>query len=212
VLKLKPGELRLHLRNLHVAPADSWHQPVELPDGTVLWRSNSHGGLNRHQHCSFVELDSSEPQSCNEASASSESECTAGDDKEIGAVGGRSLTSQTLSSIEGEQKQEGETENDEEREVEEGECKIDILNNDCLMHIFSFLTKRERIKMERGMLFQVFLSYMAFYSLNFCDLPNALRLACLSVRSVSFRLFKFLAAGLWPNSGESNPRPVIFFP
>jgi hypothetical protein len=89
-------------------------------------------------------------------SASSDGECAAGDDKEIGAVGGHSLASQ----MSREQKQEGETENDE-RGVEEGECKIDILNNDCLVHIFSLLTKRERIKIERGKLFQVFFLYMA---------------------------------------------------
>jgi hypothetical protein len=80
---------------------------------------------------------------------------------EIGAVGGPSLASQTSISVRGEQKQKGESENDEVR-VDKGECKIDILNNDCFMHIFWFLNNRERIKIERGKLFQVFSSYVAF--------------------------------------------------
>jgi hypothetical protein len=137
-------------------------------------------------------LDSCEPQSHTKESASSESECAAGDDKEIGAVGGHSLTSQTSSSIREEQKQEGETENDEESGMEEGECKIHILNNDCLIHIFSFLTKRERIQIERGMLFWVFLSYMAFIeviSVTFCPLHS--RLVCLAASPVSFWVFTF---------------------
>jgi hypothetical protein len=137
-------------------------------------------------------LDSSESQSRNEASASSESEYAAGDDKEIGAVGGHNLTSQTSSFVRGERKEEGETENDAERGVEEGECKIDILNNDCLIHIFSFLTEIERLKIERGTHFQVFVSYMAFIqviSVSFCPMHS--RLVCLAVRPVSFRLFKF---------------------
>jgi hypothetical protein len=95
-------------------------------------------------------LDSSKPESRNK-----ESECAAGDDG-IRAVGCHSLASQTSSSVRGEQKQEGETENGEERGVVKGECRIDILNNDCLMHLFSFLSKREWIGIERGMLSQVF--------------------------------------------------------
>jgi F-box/leucine-rich repeat protein 7 len=77
VLRLRPGKLRLESRNLFVAEADRWHQPIELSDGTVLWRPNSRGG------------------------------------------------------------------------AETGECKIDMLNDDCLMHIFSFLPMRERVKVER---------------------------------------------------------------
>lgn len=191
MLELKPGELRLHLRNLYVAPAYSWHQPVELPDGTVLWRSNSRGVSKGHQHRPVLELSPSRAQSHNKESTSSESEYAAGDDREIGVVG-HGFASQTSSSVRREQKQEEETENDEERGVEEGECKIDILNNDCLMHIFSFLSKRVRIKIERGMLFQVFSSYMAFIqviSVIFCSLH--LRLVCFASNPVSFWVFKF---------------------
>jgi hypothetical protein len=85
-------------------------------------------------------------------STSSESESAAGDDKEIGAVGG--LASQMSSSAGGEQKLEGDADNDDERGVEDGECKIHILNKDCLMHIFSFLAIKERVKIERGALFR----------------------------------------------------------
>jgi hypothetical protein len=77
VLKLRPGALRLDSRNLVVAAADRWHQPVELPDGTVWWWPISRVGAER------------------------------------------------------------------------GESKIDILNDDCLMQIFSFLSMRERVKVER---------------------------------------------------------------
>jgi hypothetical protein len=34
-----------------------------------------------------------------------------------------------------------------------GEFKIDMPNDECLMYIFSFLSMRERIKVERGKLF-----------------------------------------------------------
>jgi hypothetical protein len=116
-------------------------------------------------------MDSSKAESYNEESTSSENECAAGDDKEIGAVGGHSPAPQAPSSVRAEPKQEGETEDDEGNGMKEGDCKIDILNNDCLMHILSFLSKTERIKVERGMLFQVFLLCVAcFYSGSFSDL------------------------------------------
>jgi hypothetical protein len=34
-------------RNLFVAAADIWHQPMELSDGIVLWRPNFCGGAER---------------------------------------------------------------------------------------------------------------------------------------------------------------------
>jgi hypothetical protein len=55
-----------------------------------------------------------------------------------------------------EQQQEGEIEDGGHgRELQETECNIDVLNNDCLMHIFSLLSYRERIGIERGKLFHV---------------------------------------------------------
>ncbi|XP_069694914.1 F-box/LRR-repeat protein 2-like [Periplaneta americana] len=122
VLKLKQGELRLHLRTLHVAPADSWHQPVELPDGTVLWKSNE-GKRRRHN--------------------SDSEQTTSEDDQLIGAVGGSEPSCEA--SHVGNKLETGE----KETEIDEPECKIHILNDDCLMHIFSFLSKRERIRIER---------------------------------------------------------------
>lgn len=159
MLKLKQRELRLHLRNLYVAPADSWHQPVQLPDGTVLWKSNSHGGWKHHHH-SVKELNSLEPQTHGVATeTSSGSESASGDEKDIGAVGGCDLPFHISNCVRVQQQLEGEREIDGEgREVEAGQCNIHILNNDCLMHIFSFLTKTERIRIERGMLFYVHLS------------------------------------------------------
>jgi hypothetical protein len=74
----------------------------------------------------------------------------------IGAAGGSDLPSHISNCNEVEQEWDGEAENGGNgKEVEGGECKIDVLNNDCLMHIFSFLNKRERIGIERGMLFHV---------------------------------------------------------
>ncbi|GLG95629.1 uncharacterized protein GBIM_02572 [Gryllus bimaculatus] len=35
------------------------------------------------------------------------------------------------------------------REVDESQCRINILNDDCLMHIFSFLPKMDLVKIER---------------------------------------------------------------
>lgn len=34
--------------------------------------------------------------------------------------------------------------------IDESKCVAHLLNDDCLMHIFSFLSKVERIKCERG--------------------------------------------------------------
>ncbi|KDR24130.1 F-box/LRR-repeat protein 2 [Zootermopsis nevadensis] len=49
-----------------------------------------------------------------------------------------------------EQQQEGERKSGKvKRKKVKGECKIHILNDDCLMHIFSYLTKRERFRIER---------------------------------------------------------------
>ena len=31
-----------------------------------------------------------------------------------------------------------------------GECFINMLNDDCLRHVFSFLNKTERVRIERG--------------------------------------------------------------
>jgi hypothetical protein len=137
-----------------VAAADSWHQPIELPDGTILWNPNSRDSSRHQQHSSVQEVDYPEAQTDNEVLPSSGS--TAGNNREIGAVGSSGLPSYISSCNEVEQQQEGETENGGDgREVEGRECKIDMLNNDCLMHIFSFLNKRERIGIERGMLFHV---------------------------------------------------------
>lgn len=148
VLKLQHGELKLHLRKLYVAAADSWHQPIELPDGTILWNPNSRDSSRHQQHSSVQEVDYPEAQTDNEVLPSSGS--TAGNNREIGAVGCSGLPSYISSCNEVEQQQEGETENGGDgREVEGRECKIDMLNNDCLMHIFSFLNKRERIGIER---------------------------------------------------------------
>jgi hypothetical protein len=47
------------------------------------------------------------------------------------------------------------------------------------MHVLSFLSKRERIKVERGMLFQVFLLY-GFYSGSFSGLLPFVLETCLS--------------------------------
>jgi hypothetical protein len=153
VLKLKRGELRLHFRNLYVAPADSRHQPIELPDGTVLWKSNSRGWKHDQYH-SVQEMDSPEPQTHNKVMTSSGSESASSYEKEIGAVGGCDLPSQISTCGRVEQQQGREIKNDAEgRETEMGECKVQILNDDCLMHIFSYLTKRDRIRIERGMLF-----------------------------------------------------------
>jgi hypothetical protein len=78
---------------------------------------------------------------------------TAGNNRETGAVGGSDIPSHISSCIGVEQQWEGQTKDDGGgREVEGRECKMNILNNDCLMHIFSFLNKRERIAVERGML------------------------------------------------------------
>lgn len=155
VLKLEHGKLSLHFRDLYVAPADSWHQPIELPDGRVLWKSKSHG-WKRDEYFSVRAADSLELQTHNKAMTSSGSGSSSDDIKEIGAVGGWDLPSQTSTCIRVEQQQEGEIKNDrEESETEKEECKIHILNDDCLMHIFSYLTKRERIRIERGMLFQL---------------------------------------------------------
>jgi hypothetical protein len=149
VLKLRHGELKLYSRALYVAPADSWHQPVELPDGRVLWKN--------HQYRSGKEMDSPETQTCDKAVTSSGRESASGDVKEFGAVGGCDLPSLIFTHGGDEQQQEEETKSETEGiETEEGECKIHMLNNDCLMHIFSFLTKRERIRIERGMLFHIF--------------------------------------------------------
>ncbi|KDR11218.1 hypothetical protein L798_15025 [Zootermopsis nevadensis] len=150
VLKLKRGELRLHFRTLNVAPAYSWHQPVELPDGRVLWKSNSHG--RKHDPCQ--EIDSPESQTHNKATTPSGSESTLDDEKESETVGGCDLPSQTSARGTVEQQQEGETKNGKvkRREVK-GKCKIHILNDDCLMHIFSYLTTKERFRIEIGMLF-----------------------------------------------------------
>jgi hypothetical protein len=151
---MQHGELKLHFRKLYVAAADSWHQPIEFPDGTILWNPNSYDSSRHQQHSSVQEVDYPEAQVDNEFLPCSGS--TAGNNREIGAVGGSGLPSHIYSCNEVEQQQEGETENGEDgREVEGRECKISMLNNDCLMHVFSFLNKRERIGIERGMLFNI---------------------------------------------------------
>jgi len=147
VLKLQHGELKLHSRKLYVAAADSWHQPIELHNGTILWNPNSY---DSSVHSSVQEVDYLQAQPDNEVIPCSGN--TAGNNREIGAAGDSDLPSHISSYNE----VEGETENGGNgREVEGTECKIDVLNNDCLMHIFSFLNKRERIGIERGMQFHV---------------------------------------------------------
>lgn len=151
MLKLQHGELKLHSRKLCVAAADSWHQPIELQNGTILWNPNSY---DSSVHSSVQEVDYPQAQTDNEVTSCSGS--TAGNNRETGAAGGSDLSSHISSCNEVEQELEGGTENGGNgREVEGGECKIDVLNNDCLMHIFSFLNKRERIGIERGVLFYV---------------------------------------------------------
>lgn len=151
MLKLQRGELKLHLRKLYVAAADSWHQPIELQDGTILCNPNSY---DSSRHSSVQEVDYPQAQIDDEVLPCSGS--TAGNNRETGAAGASDLPSHIPSCSESEQQWEGETENcGNDREAEGGECKIDVLNDDCLMHIFSFLDKRERIGIERGMLFHV---------------------------------------------------------
>jgi len=134
-----------------VAAADSWHQPIELEDGTILWNPNSY---DSSMHSSVQEVDYPQAQTDNEVVPCSGS--TAGNNRGIGAADGSDLPSHICSSNEVEQELEGETENGGNgREVEGRGWKIDVLNNDCLMHIFSFLNKRERIGIERGILFYV---------------------------------------------------------
>ena len=150
MLKLQHGELKLHFRKLYVAAADSWHQPIEFQDGTILWNPNSYDST-----FSFLqEVNFPQAQTDNEVLPCSGS--TAGNNRENGATGGSELPSHISNCSEVEKQWEGETGNGGGgREVEGGECKIDILNNDCLMHIFSFLNERERIGIERGKLFHV---------------------------------------------------------
>jgi hypothetical protein len=134
-----------------VAAADSWHQPIELLDGTILWNPNSY---DSSLHSSVQEVDYSQAQTDDEVLPCSGS--TEGNNRETGATGGSGLPSHIPSCNEVEQESEGEIENGGDgREVEGRECKIDVLNNECLMHIFSFLNKRERIGIERGILFHV---------------------------------------------------------
>ena len=151
MLKLHHGELKLHSRKLFVAAADSWHQPIELQDGTVVWNPYSYGSSKRS---SVQEVDYPQTQTDNEVLPCSGS--TAGNNGEIGAAGASDLLSHTSSCNEVDQEWEGETEDGGNGgEVEGRECEIDVLNNDCLMHVFSFLNKRERIGIERGMQFHV---------------------------------------------------------
>lgn len=151
MLKLQRGELELHRRKLYVAAADSWHQPIELENGTVMWRRNLYDSSVRS---SVQEVDYPQAQTDNEVVPCSG--ITAGNNRGIGAADGSDLPAHVCSSNEVEQQLERETENGGNgREMEGIECKIDILNNDCLMHIFSFLNKRERIGIERGILFHV---------------------------------------------------------
>jgi len=145
VLKLQHGELKLHKRKWYVAAADSWHQPIELEDGTVLW---NHTFSDSSMDSSVQEVDYAQAQTDNEVVPCSGS--TAGNDGGIRAADGSDLPSHICQELEGESENGGNG-----REVEGRECKIDVLNNDCLMHIFSFLNKRERIAIERGMLFHV---------------------------------------------------------
>lgn len=150
MLKLQHGELKLHLRKLYVAPADSWHQPIELQDGTIFWNPNSYDSwtFSLLQKVNYPHALTDKVLPC--------SGSTAGNNRENGAAGGSELPSHISSCSEVEKQREGETGNGGSgREVEGGECKIDILNNDCLMHIFSFLNEKERIGIERGMLFHV---------------------------------------------------------
>jgi len=150
VLKLQYGELKLHSRKLRLAAADSWHQPIELPDGTILWNPNSY---DSSIHSSLQEVDCSQAQT-DEVIPCSRS--TAGNNSDIGPADGSDLPPHISDCNEVEQELEGETEDGGNgREVEGREYKIDVLNNDCLMHIFSFLNKKERIGIERGMLFHV---------------------------------------------------------
>jgi len=151
VLKLEQGELKLHSRKLYLAAANSWHQPIELPDGTVVWNPYSYDSST---HSSVQEVDYPQAQTDNGVLPCSGS--SAGNNRENGEAGASDLPSHVSSCSEVEQEWEGETENGGNGgEVEGIECKIDVLNNDCLMHIFSFLNKRERIGIERGMHFHI---------------------------------------------------------
>ncbi|XP_066993026.1 F-box/LRR-repeat protein 20 isoform X2 [Anabrus simplex] len=92
----------LNGHQLIVAPADSWHQPIELPDGRVQWRRNRANPNEDEEHEKLAIRNSvSKPLPC------------------------------------------------EDEEIDESKCKVHILNDDCLMHIFSFLSQRERIRIER---------------------------------------------------------------
>ena len=123
MLKLKKGEFTLHHRILYVAPADSWHQPEELPDGTVWWHKK-----RRRQ--------------------GSEDSLSGYEEDDVFGAAALPPEQEDVNANKDEAKEEAE---EEEEEVVLGECKINVLNDDCLIHIFSFLNKRERIRIERGM-------------------------------------------------------------
>jgi hypothetical protein len=110
VLKLEPATLRLGSQNLFVAAADRQHQPVELPDGTVLWKPYPRrGGAQRD------------------------------------------------------------------------ECKIDMLNDYCLMHVFSFLSMRERVKVERVCKRWQAASLASWVGMKHLDFKTAFRFSSVAV-------------------------------
>ncbi|XP_049790702.1 F-box/LRR-repeat protein 7-like isoform X2 [Schistocerca nitens] len=88
--------ITLNGKRLYVAPADSWHQPYQAADGTLVldpWRGSQ--------------------------------SASAGGTKKVAPI----LQQDT--------------------DVEESLCMVNILNDDCLMHVFSYLSCYERIAIER---------------------------------------------------------------
>ncbi|XP_054287269.1 uncharacterized protein LOC129003073 isoform X2 [Macrosteles quadrilineatus] len=84
---------------MYVNPADSWHQPIELPDGTIEWRGRKN--LYKQEESNELEED----------------------------IASEEVPSKV------------------ETEIIQG--SLNMLNDDCLLHIFSFLTLKETAGVER---------------------------------------------------------------
>ncbi|CAH2087520.1 unnamed protein product [Euphydryas editha] len=113
-------EKTLRGRNLKISPADSWHQPSEDADGRVRWKPNSR-----------QEEDSTPSLICDQLNNDSEGSPDIVETQNI----------ETSSN---------ETTNEESEDDSSQPYNIlDILNQDCLTHILTYVPIRDLIRSER---------------------------------------------------------------
>ncbi|BES88068.1 LRR [Nesidiocoris tenuis] len=127
VLKITAG-IFLARRRLYISPADSWHQPHEMPDGTIIWdrrllatlqpkaESNSEAeeGDNEEE-----DEEEAEPAGQQEADTSNNEDCKPNEEKDDAKV--------------------------EAKAKEKQDCLINKLNDDCLRLIFDKMSIPDRM-------------------------------------------------------------------